>query len=185
MSPSPKCAWSERIAATVAIALALVLAPDGSAIAAGSGAGAETEPTGLVPLADAAPKIELAPPMGELQRLTHKLSLAVGGQNLELTRFYACESLELLREIQRDIPQYDGQPIALWIDRLAMPAYENLTAALSAAGDPPSLDQQAEVDRAVAGVVTACNACHEATSHGFIRITDERERNPFNQRFER
>ncbi|MEZ4282181.1 MAG: hypothetical protein R3F21_21465 [Myxococcota bacterium] len=68
--------------------------------------------------------------MGELQRLTHKLSLATGGRNLELTRFYAYESLELLREIQRDIPQYDGQPIALWIDRLAMPAYEKLRGGL-------------------------------------------------------
>lgn len=166
-----------------AIVFVLAFALGGPGRAALPGAEAEAQPAGLVPLKGAARKIELAPPMGELQRLTHKLSLATGGGNLELTQFYAYESLELLREIQRDIPQYDGQPIALWIDRLAIPAYEKLTAAVRVAGDLPTADRSDAVDDAVAGVVAACNSCHEATGHGFIRITDERERNPFNQGF--
>lgn len=139
----------------------------------------------LVPLADVSAKVELAPPMGELQRLTHKLSLSIGGRDLELTAFYAYESLELLREIQREIPEYDGHPIALLIDRMAMPAYETSTRALTAAGDSASPARTREVEGAVAGLVAACNGCHEATRHGFIRITDERSRNPFNQDFER
>ncbi len=144
---------------------------------------AEGIPGGLVPLDEEGAKAELAPPMGELQRLTHKLSLSIGGGNLDRTKFYAYESLALLREIQRDIPQYDGHPIALWIDRLAMPAYDALTKALIAAGETPTTALRNDVGRAVSGVVDACNACHEATSHAFIRIIDERERNPFNQEF--
>lgn len=163
----------------------------------GSAAAAETAASGLVPLAADAPKIELAPPMGELQRMTHKLSLAVGGGDLELTAFYAYESIELLREIQRGIPEYDGHPIALLIDRMAMPAYDALTRALADSGRPrdrarsPDAAEAADTEaaeaagRGVAGVVAACNDCHRATSHTFIRITDERKRNPFNQDFEK
>lgn len=155
----------------------------------------------LVPLSDAAPPVELAPPMGELQRLTHKLSLAIGGEDLELTQFYAYEAIELLREIQREIPEYDGLPIAVWIDRIAVPAFEILTRALTSAAEraatasdrvddsrssaTPSRASLDEVGRAVSGVVAACNDCHRATQHGFIRIVDEREHNPFNQSFER
>jgi hypothetical protein len=167
------------------LALALALSIACSLLVAGVAlvSSAEGMPGGLVPLDAEGVKKELAPPMGELQRLTHKLSLSIGGGNLDLTKFYAYESLELLREIQRDIPQYDGHPVALWIDRLAMPAYDALTKALNAAEDEPTTALRNDVGRAVSGVVDACNACHEATSHAFIRIVDERKRNPFNQEF--
>lgn len=168
--------------------LALAVSLSVALLAVGAHAGEaerEDDPErGLVSLDELAPKIELAPPMGELQRLTHKLSLSIGGDALDLTGFYAYESLELLRKIQRDIPQYDGQPIALLIERMAMPALEKLTRALASAKASPSPARNAEVGRAVAGVVEACNACHEATSHAFIRVTDERTRNPFNQDFD-
>lgn len=163
----------------LALPIAFSLLVGGTALVSAAEGGS----AGLVPLDEEVSKVELAPPMGELQRLTHKLSLSIGGGDLELTKFYAYESLELIREIQRDIPQYDGHPIALWIDRLAMPAYDTLTKALSAAGDAPTPALLGGVERAVDGVVDACNACHEATSHAFIRITDERKSNPFNQRF--
>lgn len=141
----------------------------------------------LAPLGAESGRPELAPAMGGLQRLTHKLSLSIGAGNLTLARFYAYESVEVLRAIQREIPEYDGHPVAFLIDRLALPAYDELTEALR---ERPSPDREAgartlsePVDQAMGAVVAACNECHGATRHGFIRIRDERERNPFNQEF--
>ena len=170
--------------APVVFTLALAFAFSATFGTSARDSAAEGASPGLVPLPDAAPKVALAPPMGELQRLTHKLSLSVGAGNLPLTSFYAYECLELLRTIQHEIPEYDGQPIALLIDRMAVPAFDALTGALRSAEESPTAERRAAVDRAVTGVIAACNGCHEATKHELLRITDERARNPFNQRFE-
>jgi len=75
------------------------------------------QPT-LRPLAPA-PLVELAPYMADLARLTRKLALAIDAGNLPLARFYAYETEAQLRRTQREVPEYERQPIALLIDRHA------------------------------------------------------------------
>jgi hypothetical protein len=113
--------------------------------------------------------------MGELQRLTHKLALSADAGNAELIRFYLYESLELLDEIQTDIPLYDDLPIALLIDQLARPAYGQIAEKLSA-GKVTVADVEAVVD--------SCNQCHASTQHPFIKITADTSVNPFSQDFQ-
>lgn len=143
----------------------------------------------LEPLPPEPRPVELAPYMGELQRLTHKLSLSVGARNHELARFYTYESIELLREIQRDVPEYDGQPIALLIDRMALPPTERLSALLARASRSEGEAESGEsndaeqVQQALDELVASCNQCHVQTLHGFIKITAETRVNPFNQDF--
>lgn len=127
--------------------------------------------------------VELAPYMGELQRLTHKLSLSIAHSNGELAKFYLYESLEALREIQEEVPEYRGLPIAFLVDRLARPRYEELKSALQEAADGDANPGAPDLAAAMAGVVESCNQCHVATQHGFIKITNETRTNPFNQDF--
>lgn len=130
----------------------------------------------LSPVPDASPTPELALLMGDLQRLTHKLALSAEAGNTELAAFYLHESQEQLRKIQTEAPEYENTPVALLIDRLAYPAYEPMQTAVTAK-DAPAMRQGIQT------IVNACNACHTATQHAFIKITPGSELNPFNQSF--
>ncbi len=134
--------------------------------------------TGLRPLEAENDAPELALLMGDLQRLTHKMALSANEGNAELAGFYMHESMEQLRTIQRDSPEYEGQPVALLIERLGLPAYEKLKEALAA---KPS--DRGQMLSALEVVIQSCNNCHTATHHGIIRITPGTEVNPFNQSF--
>jgi hypothetical protein len=139
---------------------------------------ADEKPAKLTPLVEAEPVPELALLMGDLQRLTHKMALSAHEGNTELAAFYLHESLEQLQAIQIEAPEYEKLPVALLIDRLALPLYEPFKAAL--VEKPVSRER---VMSALDGVIQSCNACHAATQHGFIRITRGTEVNPFNQSF--
>ncbi|MCW1925670.1 hypothetical protein OKA05_24140 [Luteolibacter arcticus] len=132
----------------------------------------------LQPLPATEPLVELAPFMGELQRLTHKLALSADAGNSELARFYLYESLEQFKSIQEEVPEYRGQPVALLIDRMAKPAYDALEKASSKEGATAE-----DLRQPLNGVIAACNQCHVATQHGFIKITAGTGTNPFNQDF--
>ncbi len=124
--------------------------------------------------------VELAPFMGELQRLTHKLSLAIVHANYELAEFYLYESLESMNDIKEQVPEYRGLPIALLIDQISGPKYDRLKSALR------SGRESKDNERAVAAlneVIGSCNQCHLTTGHGFIKITNRGDFNPFNQDF--
>ena len=121
---------------------------------------------------------ELALLMGDLQRLTHKLALSTDAGNTELAAFYLHESIEQLKTIQKEAPEYERLPIALLIDRLALPAYVTLQAAV--------MEKPVKRERLLQGldaIIQSCNTCHVATQHGFLRITRGTEVNPFNQSF--
>lgn len=140
-----------------------------------AGAGAATESP-----------VELAPYMDGLQRLTHKLSLSIGSRNYPLASFYLYESLESLEDIKENVPEYRGQPVALLIDRLIAPQFDKLREAIRAdAADSGVADETggARASSALTAVIDSCNQCHTATQHGFIKITDRRDFNPFNQDF--
>jgi hypothetical protein len=132
----------------------------------------------LVPMEDVADAPELALLMADLQRLTHKLALSADAANVELAAFYLHESLEQLQTIQRKAPEYEKLPVALLIDRLALPAYERMKTATT--NRPADREQ---LLGALDAIVQACNQCHVATQHGFLRITRGTEVNPFNQSF--
>ncbi|MGK0185529.1 MAG: hypothetical protein ACI9R3_001307 [Verrucomicrobiales bacterium] len=143
--------------------------------------GQEVQPEVVTPQSEKDEQfVELAPYMGELQRLTHKLSLSVANANYPLASFYLYESLESLEDIKTEVPEYRGLPVALLVDQLSSPQYEQLKKALAADEKEGKLTRSAA---ALAAVINSCNLCHEATQHGFIKIVDLSDVNPFNQDF--
>ena len=136
------------------------------------------ETLALRPITDVEKPPELALLMGDLQRLTHKMALSANEGNAELAAFYMYESIEQLKVIQEEVPEYESQPVAMFIDRLGLPAYDIFKQALAV--KPP------DKDRMLAGldiVIQSCNQCHAATQHQIIQITRGTEVNPFNQSF--
>lgn len=120
---------------------------------------------------------ELAPYMGELQRLTHKLHLSLAAENVPLAEFYLYESRELVREMKSTVPEYRGHAIAILAERTLEPAYAAVERALRETAPG------AELRTGSRAVVAACNACHRITSHAFVQIA-ELENNPYAQHFE-
>lgn len=133
----------------------------------------------LQPLVEDEDFVELAPYMSDLQRYTHKMSLAAAAGNAEVAGFYMYEGTLLLEEIQKVVPEYRGHPIALLVDRMALPAYEPIKQVV----ETESASRE-DLVKAAKQVVASCNQCHAATAHGFIQITDGMDVNPFNQSFE-
>lgn len=113
--------------------------------------------------------------MSLLQTFTHKLQLALDHRNGELAGFYLHEIEETLEAVE-EIAEYDGFPVGQLAGAMLGPAVSRLEAALE--GDGP-----ADATREVDALISACNACHTATEHGFIviRRTDV---NPYAQSFE-
>jgi hypothetical protein len=119
------------------------------------------------PLAATAPTQELATYMSQLQVYAHKLSLSVDAHNRELAAFYLHESEALLQDMQSVFPEYEGVPVALYIDRLALPATGALRQHLAAPGG--ELDWQA-ASNAMDEVLSSCNSCHQSSRRGYIKI---------------
>lgn len=136
-----------------------------------------------LPAAEPTPAPELALLMGTLQRLTHKLALSADAGNAPLAAFYLHESLEQLRAIQKESPEYENQPIAVLIDRLALPAYADLQKSLDYPHTPTPPASRDVLLRGLDRVIASCNECHAATQHAVIQITRGTEVNPFNQSF--
>lgn len=103
--------------------------------------------------------------------------MSVEARNSELARFYLHETEEVAELIRDDIPEYEGLPIGPLVDSMLMPRIEQLEELLDAPEWPA-------VDRALSAAVTSCNACHEATEHGFIVIEFEPGFNPYMQSFQ-
>ena len=121
------------------------------------------------------PAPELAASMGDLQRFAHKLGLSLHHSNQPLAQFYLHEMEETLEEISDKIPTHDGLPIKALLSTILLPPLSQLDSALEHGDFEQSL-------KAWPNVIQACNRCHAATEHAFIRISDIRE-NPFNQDF--
>lgn len=132
----------------------------------------------LVPLDDAEPVPELASYMGELQRYTHKLALSADAGNFPLVEMYAHESLLQMQKIQAEVPEYEGQPIALLVDRIGLPGFEAIRKAVADQSSDPKV-----LVPAVEQLVQSCNTCHAAVQRGAIHITLGTDKNPFNQSF--
>ncbi len=129
------------------------------------------------PLPPSQPVEELAAYMSQLQIYTHKLSLSLDAGNKELGAFYFHESLALLDEIQEKVPEYEGIPVAVYVDRYGLPAYEGLRQELRKS----EIDRNA-LNKGMDAVIKSCNTCHAASQHGFIKIK-RNSVNPFYQDF--
>lgn len=118
--------------------------------------------------------IELVDYMTRFQYFSHKVGLALQAQNRPLTRFYLHEIAEVLAEVKA-VQEYDDHPIGTLAQQILVPAFEKLEKSVE---DNQLVQAQADYD----AMLNACNTCHKATDHGYIKIA-KRLDNPFMQSF--
>lgn len=106
---------------------------------------------------------ELAPAMASLQRFAEKLHLAGEAGNWALAGFYEHEIEETAEMLVTGDFEADGHEVGPLVEQWLLPAVERVGGAIEAADG-------AAFGTAYGELVTACNACHAATDHGFIQI---------------
>ena len=114
--------------------------------------------------------------MGNFQTFTHKVGLSIRAGNPELADFYMHEIEENLA-LTGEIEEYDGHPVGELALGMLTPVVENVGSHLDEGDMEGALDAYNQM-------INACNACHLATEHGFIKIVDRGTKNPFLQAFE-
>jgi len=120
------------------------------------------EPAGAVRPGEEA-EGELAYHMAYLQRYADKLYFAGTAANRPLADFYLHEIEETAEMIVAEGPVEDGVEIGPLVEAMLLPAVERAEGAVA------SGERTAFAD-AYAGLVDACNACHQATAHGFVEV---------------
>ena len=118
--------------------------------------------------------VELVEYMRRLQYFAHKTGLSIEAKNEPLAHFYLHELEEVIDKLQ-GIESYDGHPIAALAQVILKPAFENVEKGVEA-------KQFDRAQTAYDAMLAACNQCHQATAHGFIKI-EKRLDNPFMQSF--
>ena len=120
--------------------------------------------------------IELVDLMSALQRYSHKIHLSLAADNNRLAHVYADEMKEVIETLEDiDEDDYDNHPIAKLVDKKLEPAFKALEHSLKGMND---LHPKAAFDR----MIEACNSCHKATKHDFIRV-EMNDTNPYLQSF--
>ena len=114
--------------------------------------------------------------MRNFQYFMHKAGLSIRGGNAELADFYMHEIEENLEQVAK-IEEYDGHPVGQLSVGMLTPAVEGVGSKL----DENDLDGALQ---AYTAMLNACNACHLVTEHGFIKLVDASEMNPYMQVFE-
>lgn len=122
-------------------------------------------------------EVDLIDNMRALQYHAHKAALAIDKRNLRLAHFYEHELEEALEETA-GIEAYHDQPIGKLTQGMLLPVFERFAEALDA--DKPDWRR---ISSSYDDLVDACNACHQATGYGFIRL-QRTQTNPFMQSFE-
>lgn len=115
--------------------------------------------------------------MNRMQIYAHKLQLSVAEKNGPLAHFYLHELEETSQTVVEEIDSYGDKPIGRLVKDMLLPAIERVEATLES-------DDWAGMERRFAELLHACNACHQVTGHGFIRIAPA-SGNPFAQDFSR
>ena len=106
----------------------------------------------------------VAPYMADLQRYAEKLYHAGANENWELAHFYSHELEEAAEAIERGGYVEEDQPLAPLVERWLVPAVARTETAAES-------NDRAAFDAAYTELVAACNTCHTATEHAFVRIT--------------
>jgi hypothetical protein len=114
--------------------------------------------------------------MSELQRYSQKLGYAIEGENQRLADFYMHEIDAVLSEIEAEVPVYSGIAIPEHVRALMRPSVEPVGQAIDA-------EDWEQAQQRYEAMISACNACHNATDFGFIKITPASGDPPFNQTF--
>ena len=118
---------------------------------------------------------ELVQYMSSLQYFAHKTSLALESHNKPLAAFYTHELEEVIEELEK-VDSYDGYPVGDLVESKLEPSFEDFEAALKS-------ENWNKASLKFDSLIQACNACHKATDHGFIRV-ERPSVNPFMQSFE-
>jgi len=119
---------------------------------------------------------ELSVYMGVMQRHTQKLGLGIDAGNKDLAAFYYQEIVETAEIIQKKFPgEYDGFQINALIGAMLVPQMAGVKTGLDK-GD------MAAASTGYDAMLTACNSCHIATQHAFLKVMRTKS-NPFNQDF--
>ena len=122
---------------------------------------------GAVGAADRSASDAYLPGFGEFMSATQmrhaKLWFAGDARNWELAAFELDEIKEGLEDATRLHPTHEGVPVADMIKA-------NLDAPLSGLAKAIEAKDKNGFTRAFDVLTAACNACHAAASHGFIRI---------------
>ena len=142
------------IAAALAAGLAVMLAP--------LAAPAQTQ----TPAPAAAPKVYvpgLEQFMGTIQNQHAKLWYAGQARNWQLAAYQLGEIKEVMSDVQDLVPTFKNLPLAAMLDAVITKEIADLEKAVDAKN----------FTAFVAGygkLTAACNACHQGTENGFIRI---------------
>ncbi|NBC87664.1 MAG: hypothetical protein GVY25_15880 [Bacteroidetes bacterium] len=120
---------------------------------------------------------ELAVYMSRMQRWTHKTALAVEAENGELSEFYLHELEETIETTQMEAPVYEGYEVGKLTESMLVPVVERLDSYVDENDWSGAKGQ-------LANVANACNQCHAATDHGFIRIQVDDLDRPYAQEFD-
>ena len=108
-------------------------------------------------------KEELAVYMGRIQRYHQKLRAAGEAGNAELAAFYLHEIGEVMEEVVEADIEEDGVRISPHMRSYGLSAVEAMERLLRNEG-------VASMHASSGLLAEACNACHAATGHAFIRI---------------
>ena len=124
---------------------------------------------------DASEEIELAHLMANLQYFLHKTGLSITTTDPRLAEFYIHELEESIEEIE-GIKDYEGYPIGELTKAMLLPSFDIFEKSIK------KNDAKA-AHSAYLNLIQACNNCHTATKHEFIKIKHI-ESNPFLQSFD-
>ncbi|WP_462137286.1 hypothetical protein [Candidatus Mycalebacterium sp.] len=113
--------------------------------------------------------------MTALQYFLHKAGLALNESNFQLADFYLHEIEETLEEVEK-VKSYDGHPVGKMSAAMLGEVFRSLEEAVEK-------EDRRVAKKAYGKMVEACNSCHLATEHGFIKIRDKSRRNPYMQKF--
>jgi hypothetical protein len=112
--------------------------------------------------------------MTRMQYFTHKLGLAVSAENTKLQGYYVHEVEEVIEAVS-EVDEYKGIEVGKLVKTILLPAFEDLE-------ETVEKGSAAQVDGAYDKLIKACNSCHEAAKHGFLRV-ERRSDNPYLQSF--
>ncbi|NNF59106.1 MAG: hypothetical protein HKN04_12800 [Rhodothermaceae bacterium] len=133
--------------------------------------GCAPQPAEDVPPAEYDEAEELAQLMAYVQRYAEKLYFAGMADNAPLAQFYVHELEETFEAVEDGGYIENDWEVAELVEDLAMPALTGVEQAVAAQVLGPDPDRARTLFEERYGVlVNACNACHESTAHGFIRI---------------
>jgi len=119
---------------------------------------------------------ELAPAMGDMQRFAEKLYFAGQAGNWPLADFYLHEIEETVEKVIKSNIVDEGVPVSSFMKTMFPPSVEGIKG-------PVKARDAAQFAARYEGLISSCNACHQATQHGFVKITVPRQPTYENQDF--